>query len=90
MATTTPTSSGTPLSRHDCPGCGSPISLRQEAIGESLLKLAALTSDGLDLDGGCTPVYCVACLEVLLDAGARKAELARLEAFIRGADAMLA
>jgi len=89
MATTIPATSGKPLSRHDCPGCGSPISLRQEAIGESLLKLASLTSNGLDLDGDCTPVYCVACLEVLLDAEAKKAELARLEAFIRGADAML-
>ncbi len=90
MATTIPTSSGTPLSRHDCPGCGSPISLRQEAIGESLLRLASLTSDGLDLDGDCTPVYCIACLEVLLDAEAKKAELARLETFIHGADSMLA
>ena len=89
MATTTPTTSGTPLSRHDCPCCGAPISLRQEAIGESLLRLASLTTEDMDLDGDCTPVYCVACLEVLLDAEAKKAELARLEAFIRGADAML-
>jgi len=64
--------------------------LRQEAVGEQLLRLAAATSDGIDLDGSCTPVYCVACLEVLLDAGAREAELARLEAFIRDADTMLA
>jgi len=64
--------------------------LRQEAVGEQLLRLATTTSDGIDLGGGCTPVYCVACLEILLDAGAREAELARLEAFIRSADAMLA
>ena len=90
MATTTPITSGTPLSRHDCPGCGAPISLRQEATGEALLRLAALADGTIDLGGSCTPVYCVACLEVLLDAGAREAELARLEAFIRDADTMLA
>ncbi len=90
MATTTSTTSGTPLSRHDCPHCGAPISLRQEAIGESLLRLASLTGETIDLDGDCTPVYCIACLEVLLDAEARRAELDRLEAFIRGADFLLA
>ncbi|MEX2719650.1 MAG: hypothetical protein Q6370_025515 [Candidatus Sigynarchaeota archaeon] len=64
--------------------------MRQEALGEALLRLAAATSAGLDLDGACTPVYCAACLEALLDADARREELARLEAFIRGADALLA
>ncbi len=94
MATTTTTNStnGTPLSQHDCPACGAPVSLRQEAIGEALLKLAAVTSDniGLDIDGECTPLYCVACLETMLDDDARRAELARLKTFIDGAAALLA
>jgi hypothetical protein len=93
MATTTPiTPTGTPLSRHDCPSCGAPISLRQEAIGEALLKLASATSDniGLDIDGDCTPLYCIACLETMLDDDARRAELARLKAFIDEADVLLA
>jgi len=63
--------------------------LRQEAVGEQLLRLAAVTADDIDLGGGCTPVYCVACLEVLLDADSRRAEFARLEALIHGADALL-
>ncbi len=94
MATTTtnPTTGGTPLSVHDCPSCGAPISLRQEAIGEALLKLAAATTDaiGIDIDGECTPLYCIACLETMLDDDARRAELARLKAFIDAADALLA
>ncbi len=94
MATTTtnPTG-GIPLSVHDCPACGAAISLRQEAIGEALLKLAAATTDaiGIDIDGECTPLYCIACLETLLDDDdARRAELARLKAFIDAADALLA
>jgi hypothetical protein len=79
MATTTsPAARGTMLSIHDCPGCGAPIPLRQEAIGESLLKLAAATSDtlGLDIAGDCTPLYCIPCLETMLDDDARRAELA--------------
>jgi hypothetical protein len=74
------------LSVHDCPGCSAPISLRQEAIGESLLKLAAATSDsiGLDIKGECTPLYC------MLADDERRAELARLKAFIDGLDALLA
>ncbi len=94
MATTTTTTNptgGTPLSVHDCPACGAPISLRQEAIGEALLKLAAATSDDIDLDidGECTPLYCIACLETALD-DARRAELTRLKAFLDGIDALLA
>jgi hypothetical protein len=90
--TTTPTTSGTPLSTHDCPHCKAPVSPRQEAIGEALLKLAAATTDrdGADIDGECTPVYCVACLELVLDRAARRAELVRLKAFVDGADALLA
>jgi hypothetical protein len=90
--TTTPATGGTPLSPHDCPACKAPISARQEAIGEALLKLAAATTDraGIDIDGECMPVYCVACLELVLDRTARRAELARLKAFVDGADAMLA
>ncbi len=94
MATTTTTNptGGTPLSQHDCPGCGAPISLRQEVIGEALLKLAAATGDDarLDIDGECMPLYCIACLETMLDGDARRAELARLKAFIDAADALLA
>ncbi len=93
MATTThPTTSGTPLSVHDCPWCGAPISLRQEAIGEALLKLAAATSDniGFDIDGECTPLYCTTCLETMLDDDARRAELAQLKEFIDRVDALLA
>jgi hypothetical protein len=93
MVTTTANhTSGTPLSVHNCPSCGAPISLRQEAIGEALLKLAAATSDriGLDIDGDCTPLYCIACLETILDDDARRAELARLKAFLDGAAALLA
>ncbi len=70
MTTATPKyTHGTPLSIHDCPGCGAPISLRQEAAGESLLKLAAVIGDSLDLglDGDCTPLYCVVCLERALE-----------------------
>ncbi len=92
MATTTtnPTG-GTPLSVHGCPACGAAISLRQEAIGEALLKLAAATSDdaGLDIDGECTPLYCIACLETMLDDDTRRAELTRLKAFLDGLDALL-
>jgi hypothetical protein len=89
---TTPNTGGTPLSQHDCPGCGAPISLRQEAIGEAMLKLASATSDspGIDIDGECTPLYCAACLEAVLDGDERRAELARLKAFLDGADAVLA
>ncbi len=94
MATTTTTNptGGIPLSQHDCPGCCAPISLRQEAAGEALLKLAAATGDatGLDIDGYCMPLYCIACLETMLDDDARRAELARFEAFIDGVDAILA
>lgn len=77
---------------HDCPGCGAPISSRQEAIGEALLELAAATAEAIDLDirGDCTPLYCVACLEAMLDDDERRAELARLKAFIAGLDALLA
>ena len=91
MTTTTTIPACTPLSRHDCPSCGAPISLRQEAIGEALLKLAAATSysPGLDIDGDCTPLYCIACLEAMLD-DARRAELVRLEAFMDGLDVLLA
>ncbi len=83
---------GTPLYTHACPACGAPISLRQEAIGEALLKLAAATSDaiGLDIDGECTPLYCIACLKTMLDDDARRAELARLKEFVDGVDALLA
>ncbi len=59
MATTTfPSARGTALSVHDCPSCGAPIPLRQEAIGESLLKLAAATTDilGYAIHGDCTPL----------------------------------
>ncbi len=90
MATTTPTTGGTPLVRHDCPACGAPISLRQEAIGEALLKLAATTGADLDVDGDCTPLYCTACLEPVLDGDGRRAELVCLQAFIAGLDALLA
>ena len=93
MATTTPgTARGTSLSIHDCPCCGAPISLRQEAIGEALLKLAAATSAsiGLDIAGDCTPLYCIACLEPMLDDDDRRADLARLKAFMDGLDALLA
>ncbi len=87
MATTTsPALPSALLSIHDCPGCGAPISLRQEAIGESLLKLAAVTAEavGLDIKGDCTPLYCVPCLETMLDDDERRAELTRLKAFITG------
>ena len=89
--TTTPATRATPLSVHDCPGCSAQIPLRQEAIGEALLPLAAATSDalGLDIAGDCTPLYCVACLEPMLDDDERRAELARLKAFMDGIDALL-
>ena len=93
MATTTPTTTRcTPLSIHDCPHCGAPVSLRQEALGKTLLKLAAATSDslGLDIDGDCTPLYCITCLETGLDSDERRAELVRLKAFIDGLDAPFA
>ncbi len=41
-------------------------------------------------DGECTPLYCIACLETMLDDDARRAELARLKEFIDGVDALLA
>jgi hypothetical protein len=87
MATTTTfPARGTPLYTHECPGCGSPVSLRQEAIGEALLKLAAATSSDADIDGDLVPRYCLACLESVLD---EPGELARLEALITGLDALL-
>lgn len=93
MATTTSPALPNPLiSIHDCPGCGAPISLRQEAIGEALLKLAAATAGnlGIDIKDDCTPLYCIACLEAMLDDDERRSELARLKAFIAGLDALLA
>jgi hypothetical protein len=93
MATTTfPAGHGTPLSIHDCPCCGAPISLRQEAIVEALLKFAATTCNERDHDihGDCTPLYCVACIKVLLDVDGHRAELACLESLVAGLDAALA
>ncbi len=87
MATTTTNPTGGTLpSQHDCPACNAPISLRQEAIDEALLKLAAARNDaiGLDIDGECTPLYCIACLETMLDGAAHRAELTRLKVFLDG------
>lgn len=94
MATTTPIPSPPPipLSLHDCPGCGKPVSPRQDAIGEALLKLAAAAGEAIhpDIRGDCTPLYCVACIDAMLDDDERRAELTRLEAFMAGLDALLA